>query len=117
MDHAAPRGEFVEEKTELALAENSKLVKWLSRMDIIGFTLSAVVGLDPLGKNPAKRAQAFTWLVDVAVVVVLPYALAMPEVGSAFTQEGGHYEWAKMAFGRFQGAIAAVLCWVTNPLW
>ena len=42
---------------------------------------------------------------------------AMAELGSAFTQEGGPYEWAKMAFGRFQGAIAAVLYWVTNPLW
>ena len=41
----------------------------------------------------------------------------MAEVGSAFTQEGGPYEWSKMAFGRLQGAIAAVLYWVTNPLW
>ena len=48
---------------------------------------------------------------------VLPYALLMAEVGSAFTQEGGPYEWSKMAFGRLQGAIAAVLYWVTNPLW
>ena len=48
---------------------------------------------------------------------MLPYALLMAEVGSAFTQEGGPYEWSKMAFGRLQGAIAAVLYWVTNPLW
>ena len=27
------------------------------------------------------------------------------------------YEWTKLAFSRFQGAIAAVLYWVTNPLW
>ena len=41
----------------------------------------------------------------------------MAEVGSAFPQEGGPYEWVKLAFGRFQGALAAVLYWVTNPLW
>jgi glutamate:GABA antiporter len=43
--------------------------------------------------------------------------LLMAEVGSAFTMEGGPYEWCKLAFGRFQGGIAAILYWVTNPLW
>jgi amino acid transporter len=41
----------------------------------------------------------------------------MCEVGSSFTQEGGPYEWVKLAFGRRQGAIAAVFYWVTNPIW
>jgi amino acid transporter len=117
MDQAPPRGEFVEETTELALAEKSKLVKSLSRLDMIGFTVCALVGLDTLGTVASNGAQGFTWLIFLAVAFVLPYALAMAEVGSAFTQEGGPYEWAKMAFGRFQGAIAAVLYWVTNPLW
>jgi amino acid transporter len=31
--------------------------------------------------------------------------------------EGGPYEWVKLAFGRLHGCIAAVLYWVTNPLW
>ena len=43
--------------------------------------------------------------------------LVMAEVGSAFTMEGGPYEWVKLAFGRLHGGIAAVLYWVTNPLW
>src|SRR4029077_11660446 len=46
-----------------------------------------------------------------------PYMLLMSEVGSAFTEEGGPYEWTKMAFGRLHGGIAAILYWVTNPLW
>ena len=53
----------------------------------------------------------------LAVVFVAPYMLLMSEVGSAFTQEGGPYEWTKMAFGRLHGGIAAILYWVTNPLW
>ncbi len=43
--------------------------------------------------------------------------LLMAEVGSAFTQEGGPYEWTKLAFGRLHGGIASILYWVTNPLW
>ena len=53
----------------------------------------------------------------LAVVFVAPYMLVMAEVGSAFTMEGGPYEWVKLAFGRLHGGIAAVLYWVTNPLW
>jgi amino acid transporter len=43
--------------------------------------------------------------------------LLISEVGSAFTQEGGPYEWTKLAFGRLHGGIASILYWVTNPLW
>ena len=116
MDQAISR-EGVEETTELALQEKAKLVKSLSRLDMIGFTVCAFVGLDTLGTVASNGAQGFTWLIVLAVAFVLPYALLMAEVGSAFTQEGGPYEWSKMAFGRLQGAIAAVLYWVTNPLW
>jgi glutamate:GABA antiporter len=116
MDQTASR-EYVEETTTLALEEKSKLVKSLRRIDMIGFTVCALVGLDTLGTVASNGAQGFTWLIFLAIFFVLPYALAMAEIGSAFTQEGGPYEWAKMAFGRFQGAIAAVLYWVTNPLW
>jgi glutamate:GABA antiporter len=107
----------VEETTSLALEEKSKLVKSLRRFDMLFFTVCAFVGLDTLGLVASNGAQGFTWLVVLAVLFVLPYALLMAEVGSAFTQEGGPYEWTKLAFGRLQGAIAAVLYWVTNPLW
>ncbi len=107
----------VEETTTLALAEKAKLVKSLRRFDMIFFTVCAFVGLDTLGTVASNGPQGFTWLVALAILFVLPYALLMSEVGSAFTQEGGPYEWAKLAFGRLQGAIAAVLYWVTNPLW
>jgi len=114
---AAASAPVVERTTALALAEKSKLKKSLRRFDMVFFTVCAFVGLDTLGTVASNGAQGFTWLVVLAIVFVLPYALLMAEVGSAFTQEGGPYEWSKMAFGRLQGAIAAVLYWVTNPLW
>ena len=109
--------EFVEHTTTLALEEKSKLVKSLRRFDMVFFTVCALVGLDTLGTVASNGPQGFLWLVVLAAVFVLPYALVMAEVGAAFTQEGGPYEWTKLAFSRFQGAIAAVLYWVTNPLW
>jgi glutamate:GABA antiporter len=116
MEHAAS-ARAVEQTTTLALEQKAKLVKSLRRFDMVFFTVCAFVGLDTLGTVASNGAQGFTWLVALAIVFVLPYALLMAEVGSAFTQEGGPYEWTKLAFGRLQGAIAAVLYWVTNPLW
>src|SRR6476659_10496625 len=106
-----------ERTTAAALQERSKLVKSLRRFDMVFFTVCAFVGLDTLGTVASNGPQCFTWLILLAVVFVLPYALLMAEVGSAFTQEGGPYEWVKLAFGRLQGSISAVLYWVTNPLW
>jgi amino acid transporter len=107
----------VEQTTRFALEEKSKLIKSLRRFDMVFFTVCAFVGLDTLGTVASNGAQGFLWLLLTAVLFVAPYMLLMAEVGSAFTQEGGPYEWVKMAFGRFQGGISAILYWVTNPLW
>lgn len=109
--------QLIEETTALAVEEKGKLKKSLRRVDMLLFTLCALVGLDTLGLVASNGAQGFVWLVVLAILFVLPYALLMSEVGSAFTEEGGPYEWVKLAFGRFQGALAAVLYWVTNPFW
>jgi glutamate:GABA antiporter len=107
----------VEHTTALALEEKSKLIKSLRGLDMVGFTVCAFVGLDTLGTVANKGPEGFFWLVVLALVFVAPYMLLMAEVGAAFTQEGGPYEWTKLAFGRLHGGIAAVLYWVTNPLW
>jgi glutamate:GABA antiporter len=107
----------VEQTTAFALAEKGKLIKSLRRFDMVFFTICAFVGLDTLGSVAQNGPQGFLWLVVLAVVFVAPYMLLTSEVGAAFTQEGGPYEWTKMAFGRLHGCMAAVLYWITNPLW
>ncbi len=106
-----------EQTTTLALSEKSKLIKSLRRFDMVFFTICALVGLDTLGSVAKNGPQGFLWLVVLALVFVAPYMLLMAEVGAAFTQEGGPYEWTKMAFGRLHGGIFAILYWITNPLW
>ena len=107
----------VETTTAFALVEKRKLVKSLRRFDMVFFTVCAFVGLDTLGTVANNGPEGFTWLVALALLFVAPYMLLMAEVGSAFTQEGGPYEWTKMAFGRLHGGVAAILYWITNPLW
>jgi glutamate:GABA antiporter len=107
----------LEQTTALALHEKAKLIKSLRRFDMVFFTVCAFVGLDTLGTVANHGPEGFFWLVVLALLFVVPYMLVMSEAGSAFTQEGGPYEWTKLAFGRFHGGIAAILYWVTNPLW
>src|SRR5260370_16187809 len=107
----------IEQTTAFELAEKTKLIKSLRRFDMVFFTVCAFVGLDTLGTVAKNGPQGFLWLVVLAVVFVAPYMLLMAEIGSAFTQEGGPYEWTKLAFGRLHAGIAAILYWVTHPLW
>src|SRR5262250_1549835 len=106
-----------ERTTTLALHEKAKLFKSLRRVDMLLFLICAIVGLDTLGQVSSYGAQTFTWVIVLAVVFLFPYALVMAELGSAFAQEGGPYEWMKLAWGRFVAGVGAVLYWVTNPLW
>jgi len=114
---AADAAVEVEATTRLALEEKSKLIKSLRRFDMVFFTICALVGLDTLGSVAQNGPQGFLWLVVLAVLFVGPYMLLTAEVGAAFTQEGGPYEWTKMAFGRIHGGIFSILYWITNPLW
>jgi glutamate:GABA antiporter len=107
----------VERTTTLALHEKRKLVRSLRRFDMVFFTVCAFVGLDTLGIVANNGAEAFTWLIVLALLFVAPYMLLMAEVGSAFPQEGGPYEWVKLAFGRVIASVTAVLYWITNPIW
>src|ERR1700745_782895 len=100
-----------ETTTVLATHEKSKLIKSLRRFDMVFFSVCAFVGLDTLGTVASNGAEGFLWLIVLALIFVVPYMLMMAEVGSAFTQEGGPYEWTKMAFGRLHGSIASILYW------
>ena len=102
--------EFVEHTTAAAVEEKAKLQKHFGRFDMLFFLLCTLVGLDTLGSVASNGAQGFTWLIFLAVVFFVPYALLTAELGSTFTEEGGSYIWVKLAFGRFTAAII-------SPLW
>ena len=103
--------------TAEGLEEKSKLQRHFRRFDMLLFTVCALVGLDTLGQVSGFGASTFSWLVLLAVFFLFPYAIIMAELGTTFTQEGGPYEWMKLAWGRATAGIGSVLYWVTNPLW
>src|ERR1700742_993656 len=101
--------EFVEHTTVAALEEKAKLKKHFGRFDMLFFLLCTLVGLDTLGSVANQGAPGFTWLIFLALVFFVPYALPTAELGSTFTEEGGSYIWVKLAFGRMTAAVQSVL--------
>lgn len=103
--------------TQATLEEKKKLRKEFNFFDMIFYTISAIVGIDTLGAVSSNGGQALSWLLISAVTFLIPYGLLTAELGSTFTQEGGVYEWCKLAGGRFFASFGAMLYWISNPLW
>lgn len=103
--------------TSATIEEKKKLKKEFNFFDMIFVTIAAIVGIDTLGAVSSNGGQALTWLLISAATFLLPYGLLTAELGSTFTQEGGVYEWCKLAGGRIFASLAAMLYWISNPLW
>jgi len=106
-----------EKSTSATLEEKKKLKKEFKIFDMIFITIAAIIGLDTISATVVNGGQALTWLLVSAVLFFLPYGLLMAELGTTFPQEGGVYEWCKMAGGRYFAALASMLYWISNPLW
>jgi glutamate:GABA antiporter len=117
MASTAIPGDVIETTTAAALEEKAKLRRHFGRFDIFFFLICTIVGLDTIGAVSSYGAQSFVWLIFLAVVFFLPYALLTAELGSSFREEGGSYIWTKLSLGRFPAGVNAVLYWLSNPIW
>ena len=79
---AVPPGWVSRQTTSLALEEKSKLKKSLRRVDMLLFTVCAMVGVDTLGQVSSFGAQTFFWIVVLSAFFLLPYAFVMSELGA-----------------------------------
>jgi amino acid transporter len=93
------------------------MARGLGRRDLGALVVSGVVVLDTLGVLGQVGGQAIVWLVLLAAVFVVPYALLVAELGSGFPGEEGPAGWVRLAFGRPASALCAVLYWAANPIW
>src|SRR3989440_1582497 len=99
------------------VAEKRKLKKSLFRFDMIFFTVCAIVALDTIGQSSSYGTQAVFWLIISALTFLIPYGLITAELGAAFPTEGATYDWVRLAYGHFAGAVVSVLYWLSNPIW
>ncbi len=117
MATAAAPGDLLDVTTADALREKKKLRKHFARFDILFFLICTLVGVDTLGAVASNGPQAFTWLIFLAILFFVPYALLTAELGAAFPEEGGPYIWTRLAFGRGVAAVNSLVYWISNPIW
>ena len=109
--------DVIDMTTSATVEEKKKLRKHFGRFDILFFLVCTLVGLDTIGSVAAKGPEGFSWLIILAVVFFVPYALLTSELGTTFPEEGGPYVWTRLAFGRKVAAVNALIYWVSNPIW
>src|ERR1700744_4704702 len=110
MSLTAPAGLDIGEPADAAV-EKAKLQKHFGRADIFFFLVCTLVGVDGLGTLATEGGAGFTWLIVSVVLLGIPTALILSELGAAYTEEGGPYVWVRLAFGHLAGAVNNFFYW------
>ncbi len=89
----------------------------LGRIDLLLFSVCAILSIDMLASAASLGASWFSWWAITLVVFFVPYGLITAELGAAWPGEGGVYVWVREAFGPFLGSLAAWFYWINNAYW
>ena len=104
---------------EPAAAETSgpTFARVLGRLDLLLFTVSAVLTIDTLASAASMGASWFGWWAVTMLFFFVPYGLMTAEMGAAWPGEGGIYVWVREAMGPRAGSLAAWFYWINNAYW
>jgi amino acid transporter len=89
----------------------------LSRVDLLLFTISAILTIDTLASAASMGVSWFTWWGITMVLFFVPYGLITAELGAAWPGEGGLLLWVDQGLGQWWGGMASWLYWVNNAYW
>ncbi len=89
----------------------------LGRLDMLLFSVSAILTIDTLASAASMGVTWFTWWGITMLVFFVPYGLMTAELGAAWPGEGGLYVWVSEGMGPRWGSLAAWLYWINNAYW
>lgn len=99
------------------MSEKAGLERVLGRLDLLLFSVSAILTIDSLATAASVGVTWFTWWTILMVVFFVPYGLMTAELGAAWPGEGGLYIWVREAMGPRWGSTAAWFYWINNAYW
>lgn len=91
----------------------------LNKLNTFALTLLITGAIDSIRNLPATALFGSTlifFFVFAAIAFLVPTALVSAEL-TANVDEGGIYQWAKLAFGERIGFLAVWLQWINNLFW
>ncbi len=86
----------------------------LGLSDLSFFLVAALVNLNSVPVVASAGANAILFWVLGFVLFFIPQGIAVVELTSRFPQEGGIYQWSKIAFGEFHGFMSGWCYWANN---
>jgi amino acid transporter len=91
----------------------------LRKLKLFSLTLLITVAIDCIRNFPASALFGSTlifYFIFAAVVFLIPTALVSAEL-SANVNQGGIYQWSRLAFGERTAFLAIWLQWINNVVW
>lgn len=88
----------------------------LRRLDLILFSVCAIIVLDGLGAMASIGVSALTWTLIILAGFFIPYGLITAELGAAYPEEGGLFVWVRRAFGERWATRSSWCYWVSVGL-
>ena len=91
--------------------------KGLSFFTIISTVICVVFVCEAAAPAAAIGNQQFFWWVFLIITFLIPYGLAVAELGTAYESDGGIIDWIRDGLGDKWAARAAYYYWVNYPFW
>jgi amino acid transporter len=91
----------------------------LSKLNTLALTLLITGAVDSIRNLPASALFGSTlifFFIFAAIVFLIPVALVSAEL-AANVDEGGIYQWSRLAYGEKIGFLAVWLQWISNLVW
>jgi amino acid transporter len=91
----------------------------MSKINTLALTLLITGSIDSIRNLPTAALSGsliFFFFIFAAVTFLIPTALVSAELSSNINQ-GGIYQWVRLAFGERTGFLAVWLQWVNNVIW
>lgn len=92
----------------------------VSRMSTFTLVMLISGAIDSIRNLPATALfgpSLIFFFIFSAIVFLIPTALVSAELSSKFPQEGGVYDWVRLAFGEHMAFFAIWLQWINTMVW
>ncbi len=100
------------------MAESAPKKKKKFRLfDAILSIICIVFAVEAATPAAAIGNSQYFWWIFLIIAFLLPYGLVVSELGTAYDDEGGLYDWVRRAFGDKWGARVSWYYWINFPLW
>ena len=91
--------------------------KGISFLTIISTVICVVFVCEAAAPAAAIGNQQFFWWIFLIVTFLIPYGLAVAELGTTYDSDGGIIDWIRDGLGDKWAARASYYYWVNYPFW